>query len=72
MPHCHKKYDVAHNMEARFSWYCPKCRREIAIITAGALWLESWGIVLAPTGHIIEDSLAKAFDLEEVRHETTV
>jgi len=72
MPHCHRIYEVAHDMEARFSWYCPQCRKEIAEITTGVLWLESWGITLAPTEHIIEDSLAKAFDTEEAQHEKTV
>jgi hypothetical protein len=72
MPHCHRIYEVAHDMEARFSWYCPKCRREIEEITTGVLWLEAWGIILAPTEHIIEDSLVKAFDTEEVQHEETV
>jgi hypothetical protein len=75
MPHCHRKYEVAHNMEPRFSWYCPQCRKEIEEITTGVLWLESWGITLAPTAEILEDSLAKAFDIdtpEEVQHEETV
>lgn len=72
MPHCHRRYKLAHNQDPRYTWYCPKCRAEIAEITTGVLWLESWGIILAPTENILEDSLAKAYDDEEVKHKKTV
>lgn len=72
MPHCKKKFYLAHDQDPKYTWYCPTCRKEIAEITTGVLWLESWGIFLTPTDHILEDSLAKAFDIEEVKHETTV
>lgn len=64
MPHCHRSFQLAHNQDPRFTWYCPKCRQEVAEITTGVLWLESWGIILAPADNILEDSLARAFDID--------
>jgi len=72
MPRCRKVFELTHNQDPRYTWYCPECRKAIAEITEGILWLERLGITVPPTDDILEDSLAKALDGEEVYNAKTV
>jgi hypothetical protein len=69
MRNCGKRFELQPWQDERYTWYCPDCRRQVAVITTGVLWLgNSFGIELLPEDEIVMGSVADAY--EEDQHET--
>lgn len=61
MPKCLKAFRLEDNQDARYTWYCPTCRKQMEVITTGVLWLQNLGIEVGAEDEIIMGSVADAY-----------